>query len=120
VLPDVEQVRLLLESPDPRVRLLATRSACPCHGTFDLLIALKPELQLMAETDRDAKVRAAARHVLADAIVVNFNEETELSRERRRDKRQERGEHKRAVRSDVAMRRASRLSGKQAYCYPPE
>jgi hypothetical protein len=102
------------------MRMLAARSACPCHGSFDLLIALKPQLQLMAETDRDAKVRAAARHVLTDAIVVNFNEEAELSRERRRDKRQERRERKQAVRGDVAMRRARRLSGGQAHCYPPD
>jgi hypothetical protein len=94
--------------------MLAARSACPCHGTFDLLIALKPKLQQMAENDSDAKVRAAARHVLSDAIVVNVNEEAELSRERRRDKRQERSDHKQAVRGDVAMRRARRLSGRQA------
>jgi hypothetical protein len=112
--PDVQQVRLLLASPSPRARRLAARSVCPCHGTFDLLLALKPELQLMAETDPDAKVRDAARHVLADAIVVNANEEHELSRERRRDKRQERRDHKQAVRDDVAMRRARRLSGRQA------
>jgi hypothetical protein len=109
--PDVEQVRLLLASPDSRVRVLAARSACPCHGTFDLLRALKPELQLLAATDPDAKVRAAARHVLADAIVVNVNEEAELSRQRRADKRQERKDRKQAVRSDVAMRRARRLAG---------
>jgi hypothetical protein len=108
---DVEQVRLLLASPVPRVRMLAARSACPCHGTFELLHALKPELQRLAVTDPDAKVRGAARHVLTDAIVVNVNEEAELSRERRQEKRQERRDYQRAVRSDVAMRRARRLSG---------
>jgi HEAT repeat protein len=112
--PDVEEVRLLLASPDPRVRMLAARSACPCRGTFDLLIALKPELQLLAATDPDAKVRGAARHVLRDPIAVNFAEEAELARERRAEKRQERREHRRAVRSDVAMRRARRLPGDPA------
>jgi hypothetical protein len=79
-----------------------------------VLHALKPELQLMAETDPDAKVRDAARHVLTDAVVVNFNEERELSRERRRDKRRERTDHQQAVRTDVAMRRARRPPSRQA------
>lgn len=112
--PDVEQVRLALASPDPRVRRLAARSACPCHGTFDLLIALKPDLQLLAATDPDTQVREAAQHVLRDAIVVNVNEEAKLDRERRAEIRRERGDRRRAVRSDVAIRRARRLSGGRA------
>jgi hypothetical protein len=34
---EVAEVRMLLGSPDARVRALAVRSACPCHGTFELL-----------------------------------------------------------------------------------
>lgn len=105
---DVAQVRMLLGSPDSRVRALAARSACPCHGTFELLHALKNELTLLAETDPDKNVRAAAWHTLHEAIELNFAEEAKLSRERDREVRQELRDRKRVVRSDVALRRARR------------
>jgi hypothetical protein len=105
---DVAQVRMLLGSPDARVRALAARSACPCHGTFELLHALKDELTLLAETDPDKNVRAAAWHTLREAIELNAAEEAKLSRERDREVRQEHRDRRRAVRSDLALRRARR------------
>jgi HEAT repeat protein len=105
---DVAEVRMLLGSPDARVRALAARSACPCHGTFELLHALKDELTLLAETDPDKNVRSAAGHVLREAIELNVAEEAKLSRERDREVRQERRDRKRAARSDAALRRARR------------
>jgi len=105
---DVARVRMLLGSPDPRVRALAARSACPCHGTFELLHALKDELRVLAETDPDKNVRSAAGHVLREAIELNVAEEAKLSRERGREVRRERRDRKRAARSDVALRRARR------------
>jgi HEAT repeat protein len=105
---DVAQVRMLLGSPDAPVRALAARSACPCHGTFELLHALKDELTLLAETDPDKNVRAAAGHTLREAIELNVAEEAKLSRERDCEVRQERRDRRRAVRSDVALRRVRR------------
>ena len=101
---DVAQVRMLLGSADSRVRALAARSACPCHGRFELLHALKDELTVLAETDPDKNVRAAARHTLHEAIELNVAEEAKLSRDRDREGRQERRDRKRAARSDVALR----------------
>jgi len=103
---DVAQVRMLLGSPDARVRALAARSACPCHGTFELLHELKDELTMLAETDPAKNVRAAAWHTLLEAIELNVAEQARLSRER--EVRQERRERRRAVRNDVALRRARR------------
>jgi hypothetical protein len=57
---EVAQVRVLLRSPDPRVRALAARSGCPCHGTFELLHELKDELKLLAAR-RDVGLRLARR-----------------------------------------------------------
>jgi HEAT repeat protein len=105
---EVAQVRMLLGSPDPRVRALAARSACPCHGTFELLHELRDELTLLAETDPDKNVRSAASHTLREAIELNVAEEARLSRERDREIRQEHREHKRSVRGEVALRRARR------------
>jgi hypothetical protein len=68
---DVAEVRMLLASPDARVRALAARSACPCHGTFELLHELRDELTLLAETDPDKKVRGAGWHTLREAIELN-------------------------------------------------
>jgi hypothetical protein len=107
---DVAQVRMLLGSPDARVRAVAARSACPCHGTFELLHALKDELRVLAETDPDKNVRAAASHTLREAIELNIAEEAKLSRERDREVRLERRDRRRAARSDVALRRARRPS----------
>jgi hypothetical protein len=104
----VAQVRLLLGSPDSRVRALAARSACPCHGTYELLHELKDELTLLAETDPDKNVRAAAGHTLRETIELNIAEEAKLSRERDREARQERRDRKRAARTDVALRLARR------------
>jgi hypothetical protein len=106
--PEVAQIRVLLGSPDPRVRALAARSACPCHGTFELLHELKDELTLLAETDPDKNVRSAAGHTLREAIELNIAEESRLSREREGDERQERRNRKLAVRRDVAIRHARR------------
>jgi hypothetical protein len=105
---DVAQVRMLLGSPDSRVRALAARSACPCHGTFELLHELKDELRLLAETDPDKNVRGAAAHTLREAIELNIAWEARLSRERDSEVRQEHRDGKRAVRSEVALRRARR------------
>jgi HEAT repeat protein len=105
---DAAQVRRLLGSPDPRVRALAARSACPCHGTFELLHELKDQLRLLAETDPDKNVRAAAGHTLREAIELNIAAEAKLARERDREVRQERRDRRRAVRSDVALRLARR------------
>lgn len=105
---DVAQVRMLLGSPDSRVRALAARSACPCHGTFELLHELKHELRVLAETDPDKNVRSAAAHTLREAIELNLAEEARLSRERDRERRQELRDRQRAVRSDVALRLARR------------
>jgi len=105
---DVAEVRMLLASPDPRVRALAARSACPCHGTFELLHELKAELTLLAETDPDKKVRGAAWHTLREAIELNVAEEAKLSRDRDREVRQESRDRKRAVRRHVALRVARR------------
>jgi hypothetical protein len=105
---DVAQVRMLLGSPDARVRALAARSACPCHGTFELLHELKDELTLLAETDPDKNVRSAAGHTLREAIELNIAEEAKLSRERDREARQDRRDRRRAVRTDVALRLARR------------
>lgn len=105
---DVAEVRMLLRSPDPRVRALAARSACPCHGTFELLHELKDVLTLLAETDPDKKVRDAARHTLREAIELNAAEEAKLSREHDREVRQESRDRKRAVRRQVALRLARR------------
>jgi HEAT repeat protein len=105
---DVAQVRMLLGSPDPRVRAIAARSACPCHGTFELLHELKDELRVLAETDPDKNVRSAAAHTLREAIELNVAEEAKLSRERDRERRQELRDRQRAVRSDVALRLARR------------
>ena len=105
---DVAQVRMLLGSPDARVRALAARSACPCHGTFELLHELKDELTMLAETDPDKKVPAAAWHTLREAIELNVAEQARLSREREREVRQELRERRRAVRNDVALRSARR------------
>lgn len=105
---DVAHVRILLSSPDPRVRALAARSACPCHGTFELMHELKPELKRLAESDPDKNVRAAAGHTLREAIELNIAEETRLSRERDREARQARRERLQAARSDVALRLARR------------
>ncbi|HTZ26299.1 MAG TPA: hypothetical protein VMC83_20050 [Streptosporangiaceae bacterium] len=102
------EVRMLLASPDPRVRALAARSACPCHGTFELLHELKAELTLLAETDPDKKVRGAAWHTLREAIELNVAEEAKLSRDRDREVRQESRDRKRAVRRHVALRVARR------------
>ena len=103
---DVTEVRMLLGSPDARVRALAARSACPCHGTFELLHQLKDELTLLAETDPDKKVRDAACHTLREAIELNVADEAKLSRERDREVRQESRDRKRAVRRHVALRHA--------------
>ena len=103
---DVAEVRMLLGSPDARVRALAARSACPCHGTFELLHQLKDELTLLAETDPDKNVRNAAWHTLREAIELNVAEEAKLSRERDREVRQESRDRKRAVRRHVAFRHA--------------
>jgi hypothetical protein len=108
------QVRALLSSPDPKVRRLAARSACPCHGSFDLLAALKGDLRRLAATDPDAKVRQAARHVLSDAIEVNIADEAELSRERGRESRQQRRDRHRAIRIHAAIRRARRRASVRA------
>jgi hypothetical protein len=105
---DAAQVRMLLASPDARVRALAARSACPCHGTFALLHELRDELKLLAETDPDKNVRSAAGHTLREAIELNIAEEAKLSRERERDERQERRDRKRTARSHVALRHARR------------
>lgn len=105
---DAAQVRMLLGSPDSRVRALAARSACPCHGTFELLHELKDELRLLAETDPDKNVRAAAAHALREAIELNIAWEARLSREHDRESRRARRDRKQAVRSEVALRRARR------------
>jgi HEAT repeat protein len=105
---DVAQVRMLLGSPDSRVRALAARSACPCHGTFELLHELKDELRALAETDPDKNVRAAAAHTLREAIELNVADEARLSRDRDREAREEHRDRQRAVRSDVALRLARR------------
>jgi len=105
---DVARVRMLLGSPDSRVRALAARSACPCHGTFELLHALKDELTLLADTDPDKNVRSAAAHTLREAIELNVLEEAKLSRERDSEVRAEHRARKRAIRSEVALRRARR------------
>jgi hypothetical protein len=105
---DAAQVRTLLGSPDARVRALAARSACPCHGTFELLHELKDELKLLAENDPDKNVRSAAGHTLREAIELNIAEERRLSRERYREARQERRDRQRAARADVALRLARR------------
>jgi hypothetical protein len=60
------------------------------------------------------KVRAAAAHVLREAIELNVAEEAKLSRERDREERQERRDLKRAVRRDVALRHARALSSRQS------
>lgn len=112
---DVDEVRMLLGSPDPRVRALAARTACPCHGTFELLHGLKAELALLARTDPDKNVRSAAAHTLREAIELNVLEEAKLSRERDRQARQDRRDRKRAVRSDVALRLARRRAAR-AHC----
>jgi hypothetical protein len=105
---DVAEVRMLLESPDARVRALAARSACPCHGTFELLHELKNELKVLAETDPDKNVRSAAQHTLREAIELNVAEEAKLSRERDREARYESRDRKRAARRHVALRLARR------------
>ena len=105
---DVARVRMLLGSPDARVRALAARSACPCHGTFELLHELKDELRVLAETDPDKNVRSAAAHALREAIELNIAEEARLSRERDRAERQDRRDRRRAARSDAALRHARR------------
>ena len=105
---NVAEVRVLLGSPDARVRALAARSACPCHGTFELLHQLKDELTLLTETDPDKNVRNAAGHTLREAIELNIAEEGKLSRERNREARQESRDRKRAVRRHVALRHARR------------
>jgi hypothetical protein len=105
---DVAEVRMLLGSPDARVRALAARSACPCHGTFELLHELKDELILLAESDPDKNVRSAASHTLREAIELNVAEAARLSRERDREVRQECADRKRAVRRHVALRLARR------------
>jgi HEAT repeat protein len=105
---DVAEVRMLLGSPDPRVRAMAARSACPCHGTFELLHKLKDELTELAEADPSKNVRAAAAHTLREAIELNVLEAARLSRERDREVRQERRDRQRHVRRDVALRRARR------------
>jgi HEAT repeat protein len=99
---------MLLGSPDARVRALAARSACPCHGTFELLHALKDELTLLSAADPDKNVRSAAGHTLREAIELNVAEEAKLSRERDCEVRQERRDRRRAVRNDIALRRARR------------
>jgi hypothetical protein len=85
---------MLLGSPDARVRALAARSACPCHGT--------------SAADPDKNVRSAAGHTLREAIELNVAEEAKLSRERDCEVRQERRDRRRAVRNDIALRRARR------------
>jgi hypothetical protein len=105
---DVAEVRMLLASPDARVRALAARSACPCHGTFELLHELRDELTLLAETDPDKKVRGAAWHTLREAIELNVAEEAKLSRDRDREVRRANRDRKQAVRRHVALRLARR------------
>ena len=107
-LAELARVRMLLGSPDPRTRALAARSACPCHGTYELLHALRDELTLLAQTDPDKNVRSAAAHTLREAIELNIAEETRLSRDLERDNRRESRDRRRAVRREVALRAARR------------
>ena len=81
---DAASIRRDLESPDERVRAKAARRACPCHGSFDLLRELGPDLRFAARNDPSPKVRREAKHVLRDAFVVNLQDD---ERERRLDRR---------------------------------
>jgi hypothetical protein len=104
----IDQIRDLLGSPDPRVRRRAARAACPCHGSFDMLRALRTELRGLADSDPDPQVRAAAEHVLSDAIVVNVHEQSRTDRDHRRDARTEQARQRAAIREQRSIRRARR------------
>jgi len=103
----VGEVRDLLRSSDPRVRRDAAR-ACPCHGSFEMLRALSRELHQLADSDPDAQVRAAAEHVLSDAVIVNIHDQSRTDRDRRRDAREEQTRRRAAIRDVRSMRRARR------------
>lgn len=108
VINKVGEIRDLLGSPDPQVRRRAARAACPCHGSFEMLRALRAELRRLAVNDPDAQVRAAAEHVLSDAVVVNIHDQSRTDRDRRRDARAEQARRRAAIREQRSIRRARR------------
>jgi hypothetical protein len=105
--PEARRLRAALASPDARTRAVAARAACPCHGSFDLLLELEPELHFLAYNDPRPRVRAAARHVLSDALVVNVNEEARARRDERRESREAQRAHRARARA-AARRREQR------------
>jgi hypothetical protein len=105
--PDAQRLRAALGSPNERTRALAARAACPCHGSFELLLELEPELHFLAFNDPSPRVREAARHVLSDALVVNVNDEARVQRDERRETRLAHQLHHAQARA-TAQRRAYR------------
>ena len=69
------------------MRAVAARAACPCHGSFDLLREVQPELELLARHDPSPRVRKAARHTLGDVLNLNIHEDARARRDERREAR---------------------------------
>lgn len=79
-----DELRLQLFVGDEQTRLAAIRKACPCHGSFEPLRELSDELLRLAREDPSRRIRQAAKHVLADGLVVNIHDD---ERERREEAR---------------------------------
>jgi len=71
-----------------------------------MLRALSRELHQLADSDPDAQVRAAAEHVLSDAVIVNIHDQSRTDRDRRRDAREEQTRRRAAIRDERSMRHA--------------
>jgi hypothetical protein len=101
----LDEVRVLLRSEDERTRAVAVRSICPCHGSFDPLRELTPDLRRLAADDPSPRVRREAKHVLGDAVVVNINDERKLERAERQTALHEHDLAKRAAAESRQLRR---------------
>ena len=69
--PDPAAVLARLRSPDPRARVKALHSICPCDAGFPLYERFRTEVKRL-QKDPDPAVRAAALHVERDACEIEI------------------------------------------------
>ena len=103
---EADRIRRLLRSDDERTRAVAARNVCVCHGSFDLFIELREDIERLAATDDSERVRREAKHVLRDPLVVNRHDDERLERDEVRTRLQEYEIGRRKVAADRALRRS--------------
>jgi HEAT repeat protein len=64
---DVTQIESGLSDADPKVRARAVSSVCPCRMERQVFERFLPDVRRL-QKDPDARVRAAAAHVLGESL----------------------------------------------------